>query len=153
MQASVTTVFRSAIAVSSIPIRSASPAIACRTTATFSAFAGSDICSPAESTFVVLKFGPWRSGRSVPLSGRVRHRPRYRPDPRPDTQTYHPQTGRALRGLPALASRPVGPAPFQASASDLEGGVRLLEVLGELDLSTAMQLEEPLEEATQAADA
>jgi anti-sigma B factor antagonist len=47
----------------------------------------------------------------------------------------------------------VGPAPFQASASDLEGGVRLLEVQGELDLSTAMQLEGPLEEATQAADA
>jgi anti-anti-sigma factor len=47
----------------------------------------------------------------------------------------------------------VGPAPFQASASDLEGGVRLLEVHGELDLSTASQLEEPLEEATAAADA
>jgi anti-anti-sigma factor len=47
----------------------------------------------------------------------------------------------------------VGSAPFQASASDLEGGVRLLEVHGELDLSTATQLEGPLEEATQAADA
>jgi anti-sigma B factor antagonist len=47
----------------------------------------------------------------------------------------------------------VGPAPFQASASDLEGGVRLLEVRGELDLSTALQLEEPLDEATQSADA
>ena len=41
----------------------------------------------------------------------------------------------------------MGPAPFQASASDLEGGVRLLEVHGELDLSTAIQLEEPLEES------
>jgi anti-sigma B factor antagonist len=41
----------------------------------------------------------------------------------------------------------VGPAPFQASASELEGGVRLLEVNGELDLSTATQLQEPLEEA------
>jgi anti-sigma B factor antagonist len=42
----------------------------------------------------------------------------------------------------------VGPAPFQASASELEGGVRLLEVQGELDLSTALQLEGPLDEAT-----
>jgi len=47
----------------------------------------------------------------------------------------------------------VGPAPFQASASELEGGVRLLEVHGELDLSTATQLEGPLEEATESADA
>lgn len=41
----------------------------------------------------------------------------------------------------------MGPAPFQASASELEGGIRLLEVNGELDLSTAAQLEGPLEEA------
>jgi anti-anti-sigma factor len=41
----------------------------------------------------------------------------------------------------------VGAAPFQATASELEGGVRLLEVNGELDLSTAGRLEEPLEEA------
>ena len=41
----------------------------------------------------------------------------------------------------------MGPAPFQASASELEGGVRLLKVNGELDLSTASQLEGPLEEA------
>jgi anti-sigma B factor antagonist len=41
----------------------------------------------------------------------------------------------------------VGPAPFQASASELEGGIRLLEVNGELDLSTATQLEGPLGEA------
>ncbi len=47
----------------------------------------------------------------------------------------------------------MGPAPFQASASDLEGGVRLLEIQGELDLSTALQLEEPLEEATREPDA
>ena len=47
----------------------------------------------------------------------------------------------------------MGPAPFQASASELEGGVRLLEVRGELDLSTALQLEEPLEEAIRSADA
>jgi anti-sigma B factor antagonist len=44
----------------------------------------------------------------------------------------------------------VGPAPFQASASELEGGIRLLEVNGELDLSTAGQLEGPLEEAVDA---
>ena len=47
----------------------------------------------------------------------------------------------------------MGPAPFQASATELEGGLRLLEVHGELDLSTATQLEGPLEEATEAADA
>jgi anti-sigma B factor antagonist len=41
----------------------------------------------------------------------------------------------------------VGPAPFQASGSQIEGGVQLLEVHGELDLSTATQLEGPLEEA------
>ena len=46
MQASVTTVFRSAIPGSSIPISSASPARAWRTTATFSARAGRDISSP-----------------------------------------------------------------------------------------------------------
>ena len=41
----------------------------------------------------------------------------------------------------------MGPAPFQASASEIDGGIRLLEVNGELDLSTATQLEGPLEEA------
>lgn len=41
----------------------------------------------------------------------------------------------------------MGPAPFQASASEIVGGIRLLEVNGELDLSTATQLEGPLEEA------
>lgn len=41
----------------------------------------------------------------------------------------------------------MGPAPFQATASELDDGVRLLEVNGELDLSTATQLEGPLEEA------
>ena len=47
----------------------------------------------------------------------------------------------------------MGPAPFQASTSELDGGVRLLEVRGELDLSTASQLEEPLEEAVRSDDA
>lgn len=41
----------------------------------------------------------------------------------------------------------MGPAPFQASASELEEGIRLLKVDGELDLSTASRLEGPLEEA------
>ena len=41
----------------------------------------------------------------------------------------------------------MGPAPFQASISQLDGGIQLLEINGELDLSTATQLEEPLEEA------
>jgi anti-sigma B factor antagonist len=47
----------------------------------------------------------------------------------------------------------VGPAPFQASASELDGGIRLLEVNGELDLSTSTQLEGPLDDATSAHDA
>ncbi|MBS1844048.1 MAG: STAS domain-containing protein [Actinobacteria bacterium] len=42
----------------------------------------------------------------------------------------------------------MGPAPFQASASEIEGGIRLLEVNGELDLSTSNQLEGPLDDAT-----
>ena len=41
----------------------------------------------------------------------------------------------------------MGPAPFQASVSELDGGIQLLEINGELDLSTATQLEEPLEDA------
>jgi anti-sigma B factor antagonist len=60
---------------------------------------------------------------------------------------------RTGRRAAALASRSVGPAPFQASATDLEGGVQLLEVHGELDLSTATQLERPLDEATESEDA
>jgi anti-sigma B factor antagonist len=47
----------------------------------------------------------------------------------------------------------VGPAPFQASASELEGGIRLLKVDGELDLSTSTQLEGPLEEAVSSDEA
>ena len=41
----------------------------------------------------------------------------------------------------------MGPAPFQASESELDGGISLLEINGERDLSTATQLEGPLEEA------
>jgi anti-sigma B factor antagonist len=47
----------------------------------------------------------------------------------------------------------VGPAPFQASGSELEGGIHLLQVHGELDLSTATQLEGPLDEAVASEDA
>ena len=53
MQASVTTVFRSAMPGSSMPICSASPARAWRTTATFSALAGSDISSPVGNSLIV----------------------------------------------------------------------------------------------------
>ena len=41
----------------------------------------------------------------------------------------------------------MGPAPFQATASELDGGIQLLAVNGELDLSTATQLQGPLEKA------
>jgi anti-anti-sigma factor len=41
----------------------------------------------------------------------------------------------------------VNPAPFQASAVQLEDGVRVIEIHGELDLGTAPELERPLEEA------
>jgi anti-anti-sigma factor len=41
----------------------------------------------------------------------------------------------------------VNPAPFEASAAQVDDGVRVIEVRGELDLSTAPQLEGPLDEA------
>jgi anti-sigma B factor antagonist len=46
----------------------------------------------------------------------------------------------------------VGPAPFEASAAEIEQGLHVVEVRGELDLSTAADLEAPLEEAIAAAD-
>ncbi len=46
----------------------------------------------------------------------------------------------------------MAPAPFEASASENENGVRVIEVRGELDLSTAPDLEGPLAEATAAED-
>jgi anti-sigma B factor antagonist len=45
------------------------------------------------------------------------------------------------------------PAPFEASAAKLDDGVRVIAVRGELDLSTAPDLERPLEEAVSAGDA
>jgi anti-anti-sigma factor len=40
----------------------------------------------------------------------------------------------------------VNPAPFEATAAQLDDGVRVVVVRGELDLSTASDLEGPLEE-------
>jgi anti-sigma B factor antagonist len=40
----------------------------------------------------------------------------------------------------------VNPAPFEVKVGDLEHGVRTVSVRGELDLSTAPELEGPLEE-------
>ena len=53
MQASVTTVFKSAMPASSMPISSARPARACLTTATFSALAGRDISSPVTASLLL----------------------------------------------------------------------------------------------------
>ncbi len=47
----------------------------------------------------------------------------------------------------------MNPAPFEASAAQLEDGIRVIAVHGELDLSTAPQLEGPLGEAIAAGDA
>ena len=41
----------------------------------------------------------------------------------------------------------MNPAPFEATAAHLDDGVRVVAVRGELDLSTASDLEGPLEEA------
>jgi len=41
----------------------------------------------------------------------------------------------------------VNPAPFEVKVGPLEEGVRAISVRGELDLSTAPELEAPLEEA------
>lgn len=45
------------------------------------------------------------------------------------------------------------PAPFEASAAQLEDGIRVIAVRGELDLSTAPALEGPLDDAISAGDA
>jgi anti-sigma B factor antagonist len=47
----------------------------------------------------------------------------------------------------------VNPAPFEATAARLDDGVRVIAVRGELDLSTASDLEQPLEEAIASGDA
>jgi anti-sigma B factor antagonist len=45
------------------------------------------------------------------------------------------------------------PAPFEASAAKLDDGVCVIAVRGELDLSTAPDLERPLEDAVSSEDA
>jgi len=47
----------------------------------------------------------------------------------------------------------VNPAPFETTAAQLEDGIRVIAVRGELDLSTAPELEGPLDEAIAAGDA
>jgi anti-anti-sigma factor len=47
----------------------------------------------------------------------------------------------------------VNPAPFEATAAQLDDGVRVVAVRGELDLSTASDLETPLEDAVSSGDA
>jgi anti-sigma B factor antagonist len=47
----------------------------------------------------------------------------------------------------------VNPAPFEATAAQLDDGVRVVAVRGELDLSTTSDLEGPLEEAIASGDA
>jgi anti-sigma B factor antagonist len=47
----------------------------------------------------------------------------------------------------------VNPAPFEATAARLDDGVRIVAVRGELDLSTAPDLEAPLEDAISSGDA
>jgi anti-anti-sigma factor len=46
----------------------------------------------------------------------------------------------------------VSPAPFEASALQLDDGVAVIAVRGELDLSTAADLEGPLEDAVASGD-
>lgn len=41
----------------------------------------------------------------------------------------------------------MAPAPFEATVAEAEDGLRIVEVRGEVDLSTAPGLEAPLEEA------
>jgi anti-anti-sigma factor len=47
----------------------------------------------------------------------------------------------------------VNPAPFEATAAQLDDGVRVVAVRGELDLGTASDLEGPLEEAIASGEA
>jgi anti-sigma B factor antagonist len=46
----------------------------------------------------------------------------------------------------------VNPAPFEVKVGDLEHGVRTISVRGELDLSTAPELEGPLDEVLDGGD-
>jgi anti-anti-sigma factor len=46
----------------------------------------------------------------------------------------------------------VNPVPFEVKVGDLEQGVRTISVRGELDLSTAPELEAPLDEALESGE-
>jgi anti-anti-sigma factor len=46
----------------------------------------------------------------------------------------------------------VNPAPFEVKVGELEHGVRAISVRGELDLSTAPELEGPLEETLESGE-
>lgn len=46
----------------------------------------------------------------------------------------------------------MNPSPFEVSASDLDGGIKVISVRGELDLSTASDFERPLEEALESGE-
>jgi anti-anti-sigma factor len=46
----------------------------------------------------------------------------------------------------------VNPAPFEVKVGELERGVRTISVRGELDLSTAPELEGPLEQALESGE-
>lgn len=46
----------------------------------------------------------------------------------------------------------MNPAPFEVKVGDLENGVRTISVRGELDLSTAPNLEGPLEQALESGE-
>ena len=46
----------------------------------------------------------------------------------------------------------MNPAPFEVSVGELDEGVRTISVRGELDLSTAPDLERPLEEALESGE-
>ncbi|HEX5713336.1 MAG TPA: STAS domain-containing protein [Solirubrobacterales bacterium] len=47
----------------------------------------------------------------------------------------------------------MNPAPFAASSTQIDDGIRVIAVRGELDLSTAPGLERPLEQAVSPGDA
>ncbi len=63
------------------------------------------------------------------------------------------QTAGLARRWPCGSIGRVNPAPFEATAARLDDGVRVIAVRGELDLSTASDLEGPLEEAISSGDA
>jgi anti-anti-sigma factor len=46
----------------------------------------------------------------------------------------------------------VNPAPFEVKVGDLDQGVRIISVRGELDLSTAPDLEGPLDQALESGE-